>query len=576
MHVETYPVTLAPRDEEPSLSSSEEKSSEFAKGYSRRAAKLAFILRFSASNLLHISGNFRRKSTTLYKKAAKSLCNKRVISQHFAKCFLQLGVIGLKWTSGSAPKVQKKIAAVVLYFLHSVFPLSVVLSLHTLNDFGKGLWSSKAWFFMNLSFQKLCHELYTALPHSWIALALYGLNKHLELEFYKCMHSEFKTSMMGELNFLLGLQIKQLKEGTFINQAKYMRDLLKRFNMEEAKTIKTPMSSSIKLDKDEKGKPIDSTMYRGMIGSLLYLTANRPDIIYLKGTVDIGLWYPKGDNFELTRFSNANFAGCKVERKNTSGTCHFLRHSLVSWHRERRKPLGLWASALLSHLSLIRWRLTERRGRSINFFQLQYFGLEGLFGWMGWLPVVTISKLIFPTMVHAFYSRVTYGLSGPITSTVRGVEIKLSPKSICRIFNIPSVGLWVYEPKVWLIMLSFEPREAIQRMYDLVDAQGMGKPLAHSLTVSSRVLHHIICSILLPQEGHRDEVSYLEAFFIDSIMTGRQIHSETDFETPTIYDTYDEQSLRRMKFEKAPDGSWIRRAERPPAQVGDRDKCILE
>ncbi|KAL6322554.1 hypothetical protein AAG906_009863 [Vitis piasezkii] len=71
-------------------------------------------------------------------------------------------------------------------------------------------------------------------------------------EFSKCMHSEFKMSMMGELNFFLGLQIKQLKEGTFINQAKYIRDLLKRFNMEETKTMKTPMSSSIKLDKDEK------------------------------------------------------------------------------------------------------------------------------------------------------------------------------------------------------------------------------------------------------------------------------------------------------------------------------------
>ncbi|RVW51241.1 hypothetical protein CK203_111836 [Vitis vinifera] len=86
------------------------------------------------------------------------------------------------------------------------------------------------------------------------------------IEFSKCMHSEFEMSMMGELNFFLGLQIKQLKEGTFINQAKYIRDLLKRFNMEEAKTMKTPMSSSIKLDKDEKGKSIDSTMYRGMIG----------------------------------------------------------------------------------------------------------------------------------------------------------------------------------------------------------------------------------------------------------------------------------------------------------------------
>ncbi|KAL6319760.1 hypothetical protein AAG906_036818 [Vitis piasezkii] len=79
------------------------------------------------------------------------------------------------------------------------------------------------------------------------------------------MHSEFEMSLMGELNFFLGLQIKQLKEETFINQAKYIRDLLKRFNKGEAKTMKTPMSSSIKLDKDEKGKSIDSTMYRGMI-----------------------------------------------------------------------------------------------------------------------------------------------------------------------------------------------------------------------------------------------------------------------------------------------------------------------
>ena len=86
-------------------------------------------------------------------------------------------------------------------------------------------------------------------------------------EFSKCMHSEFEMSMIGELNFFLGL--KQLKKGTFINQTKYIRDLLKRFNMEEAKTMKTPTSSSIELDKDEKGKSIDSTMYRGVIGSLL-------------------------------------------------------------------------------------------------------------------------------------------------------------------------------------------------------------------------------------------------------------------------------------------------------------------
>ena len=86
--------------------------------------------------------------------------------------------------------------------------------------------------------------------------------------------------MMGELNFFLGLQIKQLKERIFINQTKYIKYLLKRLNMEETKTMKTLMSSSIKIDKDEKVKSIDSTMYRGMMGSLLYLTASRPDIMY--------------------------------------------------------------------------------------------------------------------------------------------------------------------------------------------------------------------------------------------------------------------------------------------------------
>ncbi|RVX10821.1 Retrovirus-related Pol polyprotein from transposon RE1 [Vitis vinifera] len=186
-------------------------------------------------------------------------------------------------------------------------------------------------------------------------------------DFSKCMHSEFEMSMMGELNFFLGLQIKQLKKGTFINQAKYIKDLLKRFNMEEAKVMKTPMSSSIKLDMDEKSKSIDSTMYRSIIGCLLYLTASRPDIMYsvclcarfqscpkeshlsavkrilryLKGTMNIGLWYPKADNFKLIGFSDADFAGCKVERKSTSGTCHFLGHSLVSWHSKKQNSVAL-------------------------------------------------------------------------------------------------------------------------------------------------------------------------------------------------------------------------------------------
>ena len=89
---------------------------------------------------------------------------------------------------------------------------------------------------------------------------------------------------------------------------------------------------------------------------------------------------------------------------------------------------------------------------------------------MGWLPVVTIFEPIFSTLVQAFYSPVTYGLGGPVLYIARGVEIRLSPKSICRILDIPLVGLRVYEAKAWPTMLGFEPREAVQRLCGLADA----------------------------------------------------------------------------------------------------------
>jgi len=186
-------------------------------------------------------------------------------------------------------------------------------------------------------------------------------------EFSKCMHSEFEMSMMGELNYFLGLQIKQTKEGIFINQAKYVKDLLKKFDFEGMKPLSTPMSSSIKIDKDENGKAVDITKYRGMIGSLLYLTASRPDIMYsvclcaryqsnpkeshlnavkrifryLSGTKNLGLWYPKGTHIDLFSYTDADWAGCTIDRKSTSGTCHFLGFALVSWFSKKQNSVAL-------------------------------------------------------------------------------------------------------------------------------------------------------------------------------------------------------------------------------------------
>ncbi|GJU63556.1 retrovirus-related pol polyprotein from transposon TNT 1-94 [Tanacetum coccineum] len=169
-------------------------------------------------------------------------------------------------------------------------------------------------------------------------------------EFAKIMHDEFEMSMMGELNFFLGLQIKQMEDGIFFNQSKYIKEMLKKFGLEESKPMKTPMSSDTKLTKDEECESVDSTKYRGMIGILLYLTASRPNIMfsvclcarfqeapktshleavkrifrYIKGTMHLGLWYPKGTGIEIVVYADSDHARDYVDRKSTCSICTFV------------------------------------------------------------------------------------------------------------------------------------------------------------------------------------------------------------------------------------------------------------
>jgi hypothetical protein len=100
-------------------------------------------------------------------------------------------------------------------------------------------------------------------------------------EFDKMMAKEFEMSMIGELSYFLGLQIKKMKNDTFVSQGKYIKDMLKKFGIEDAKGISTPMGTNGSLDIDANGNMVDQTMYRSMIGSLLYVTASRPDVIFI-------------------------------------------------------------------------------------------------------------------------------------------------------------------------------------------------------------------------------------------------------------------------------------------------------
>ena len=105
-------------------------------------------------------------------------------------------------------------------------------------------------------------------------------NDNLCKRFAKLMQGKLEMSMMGELSFFLGLQVHQKVDGIFICQSKYIRDLLKKYHLEDSAPANTPMPTTVKLDQDNSGKSVDITGYRGMIGSLLYLTVSRPDIMF--------------------------------------------------------------------------------------------------------------------------------------------------------------------------------------------------------------------------------------------------------------------------------------------------------
>nr|XP_016495268.1 PREDICTED: uncharacterized mitochondrial protein AtMg00810-like [Nicotiana tabacum] len=128
----------------------------------------------------------------------------------------------------------------------------------------------------------------------------------------------------------------------------YTKELIKKFGMSNAKATGTPMSPSTTLDEDRNGKSIDETMYRGMIGSLLYLIASQPDIMfsvckcarYLIGTSNYGLWYESLNVFDLKVFSDVDFAGDKIVRKSTNGTRQLLEKS-ISWHNKKQSYVAL-------------------------------------------------------------------------------------------------------------------------------------------------------------------------------------------------------------------------------------------
>ena len=181
------------------------------------------------------------------------------------------------------------------------------------------------------------------------------------------LSTRFKMKELGELKHFLGLEVERNKVGIFMCQQKYATDLLKKYGMLECKAIATPMEANTKLCAHEGKDLEDTTMYQQLVGSLIYLTLTRPDIAYavgvasrymqnpkkhhleaarrilryVKGTLDFGLFYKKGDSCKVTGYCDADYVGDHDTRRSTTGYVFSLGSGVISWCSKRQPTVSL-------------------------------------------------------------------------------------------------------------------------------------------------------------------------------------------------------------------------------------------
>ncbi|GJU00314.1 putative ribonuclease H-like domain-containing protein [Tanacetum coccineum] len=257
-----------------------------------------------------------------------------------------------------------RIEPIRLFLAYASFKDFVVYQMDVKSTFLYGKIEEEVYVYQPLGFEdpEFLDKVYK------VEKALYGLHqaprawKEMYTEFEKIMHKKFQMSSMGELTFFLGLQVTQKDDGIFISQDKYVDEILKKFGFLTVKTASTPMETSKPLMKDENVEVVDVYLYRSMIGSLMYLTSSRPDIMfavcactrfqvtpkvshlhvvkrifrYLKGQPKLSLLYPKDSPFNLEAYIDSDYAGVSLDRKFTTGGCQFLGRRLISWQCKKQ------------------------------------------------------------------------------------------------------------------------------------------------------------------------------------------------------------------------------------------------
>nr|GEY61385.1 hypothetical protein [Tanacetum cinerariifolium] len=224
---------------------------------------------------------------------------------------------------------------------------------------------------------------------------------------------------------LLQFSLQKSEEGIFISQDKYVAEILKKFDFSFVKTTSTPIKTQKPLVKDEEASDVDVYIYRSMIGSLMYLTASRLDIIfavfacsrfqvtpklthlyamkrifrYLKGQPKLGLWYPKDSPFDLEAYSDSDYAGAKLDKKSIIGGCQFLHRRLISCCARRRLLLLL---LLLKQSILLLLTAVDRTEANVDFHQIVDFLSTCSINY-----ALTVSSTIYASYIEQFWNTAT-------------------------------------------------------------------------------------------------------------------------------------------------------------------------
>src|ERR1700733_10096268 len=194
-----------------------------------------------------------------------------------------------------------------------------------------------------------------------------GNDDQLIKNFKSVMKEEFEMTDMGFLRYFLGIEVDQNEKGIFISQARYANEVLGRFNMQECKAAITPTVMGLKLSKEDSSKDFDPSLYKSIVGSLMYLTATRPDIMYavslisrfmerpkeahwqaakrilryVKGTKRFGILYNVSEHSDLVGYTDSDWAGSVDDRKSTSGYVFHMGSGAISWASKKQSIVAL-------------------------------------------------------------------------------------------------------------------------------------------------------------------------------------------------------------------------------------------